>query len=161
MSLHPLISTRALLSCWCVIIAVCIPTASAGDAFDQPEKDTEAIFGSDNCEPRGTLFRWSYGSGSGGGPNLDEPIVTDRPDFTEASSTVGCGVFQIESGYTFAFDRDGPAKTQSHSFPEALLRYGIVDDWLEMRLATNFAGETFNTSSETGMEDLYVGMKLA
>ncbi|HUE70669.1 MAG TPA: hypothetical protein VMP01_07245, partial [Pirellulaceae bacterium] len=50
--------------------------------------------GAQCCSP-GTLFQWSYGNSFSGGPNLDEPLVTDRPDFTEASSTVGRGVLQL------------------------------------------------------------------
>ncbi len=30
-----------------------------------------------------------------------EPLVTDRPDFTESAETVAPGLFQLESGYTF------------------------------------------------------------
>ena len=37
----------------------------------------------------GTLLSWRYGDGNTGGPDLDAPLVTDRPDFTEASTTVG------------------------------------------------------------------------
>src|SRR5687768_10953213 len=53
-----------------------------------------------------TLFQWGYGDGGEGGPDLSEPLVTDRPDFTEASSTVGLGVMQLESGYTYVYDSD-------------------------------------------------------
>ena len=38
---------------------------------------------------------------------LDEPLVTDRPDFTESSTTVGQGVVQLEMGYTFTGDSSG------------------------------------------------------
>ena len=36
---------------------------------------------------RKTLLQWSYGTSFEGGPDLYEPLVTDRPDFTESSVT--------------------------------------------------------------------------
>jgi len=36
------------------------------------------------------------GSGFTGDSFLEEPLVTDRPDFTESSSTVGRGVLQLD-----------------------------------------------------------------
>lgn len=113
----------------------------------------------------GTLMRWSYGSGETDGPNLDEPLVTDRPDFTEASSTVGRGVLQLEFGYTYTQNRDNGSETISHSIGEPLFRYGILADWLEFRFAAfptieerNPAGGPNDTT--TGTEDLYLGLKI-
>ena len=113
----------------------------------------------------GTLMRWSYGSGETSGPNLDEPLVTDRPDFTEASSTVGRGVLQLEFGYTYTQNRDNGSETISHSIGEPLFRYGILADWLEFRFAAfptieerNPAGGPNDTT--TGTEDLYLGLKI-
>ena len=39
---------------------------------------------------------------TGGTATAQEPMVTDRPDFTESTSTVMPGVYQLEAGYTFA-----------------------------------------------------------
>ena len=110
-------------------------------------------------------MRWSYGSGETGGPDLDEPLVTDRPDFTEASSTVGKGVLQIEFGYTYTQNRDDGSETVSHSIGEPLFRYGIFADWLEFRFAAfptiekrEPAGMPHDTTS--GTEDLYLGFKI-
>jgi hypothetical protein len=36
-----------------------------------------------------------------------EPLVTDRPDFTESSSSVGSGALQLESGVTYSDFRNG------------------------------------------------------
>lgn len=118
-------------------------------------------YGGDSCAcaPK-TLLQWSYGNSFSGGPNLDEPIVTDRPDFTEASSTVGRGVLQIESGYTYSFDNDGVDQTIGHSYPEALFRYGIFADWFELRLAWNYGNEIVNGVGTSGADDLYLGAKL-
>jgi hypothetical protein len=111
----------------------------------------------------GTLFRWTAGpsTSSAGGPDLNEPLVTDRPDFTEASSTVGRGIAQLEMGYTFTLDDDGTSTTKSHSVPEGLWRYGIARDWLEVRLGWSFAHESVGGGqSADGGEDMYLGMKL-
>ena len=116
------------------------------------------------CRSEGTLFCWSHSPDTAGGPDLDEPLVTDRPDFTEASSTVGVGVAQIEFGYTYIFDEDGQTSNRLHSMGEPLLRYGLLRDWLEFRIALFPVSQTIRQAgiddSETGTEDLYLGFKL-
>jgi hypothetical protein len=114
---------------------------------------------------QGTLFQWSYGEGGEGGPDLSEPLVTDRPDFTEASSTVGLGVMQLEAGYTYVYDDDDSGSFRAHSFPESLLRVGMLADWLEFRMAWNYVEETTTEFGgqrqlQTGSEDLYLGFKI-
>ncbi len=104
-----------------------------------------------------TLFSWS---GEKKSTDLSGPLVTDRPDFTEASSTVGHGVFQIEIGYTYTCDNDGTTQTVSHSYPETLLRYGMLANWLEFRLGSNFLSERIGGLTSTGSEDLYLGFKM-
>jgi hypothetical protein len=112
----------------------------------------------------GTLFRWSCGPSDRDG-DPDAPLTSDRPDFTEASSTVGLGVAQLEFGYTFIQDDDGLTETQIHSWGEPLLRIGVLYEWLELRIAALPVTEIQRTGglkqSESGMEDLYLGMKIA
>ncbi len=114
----------------------------------------------------GTLFCWSSGDPCDGGPNLDEPLITDRPDFTEASVTVGRGVVQIESGYTYLSDDNGASSSREHIFPEMLMRVGVLADWFELRVGYTLIEGTTHTFGEgratfTGSNDLYLGMKLA
>lgn len=94
----------------------------------------------------------------------DEPLASDRPDFTEASSTVGKGRIQLESGYTFVRDRADGATTNSHSYPEALLRIGMLAEWFELRVGQNFgttrSGAIPDGFRGSGAEDLYLGVKL-
>lgn len=117
------------------------------------------------CYSPGTLFQWSHGASFSGGPDLDEPLVTDRPDFTEASVTVGKGVAQIEFGYTYYENNDSGKRVREHSYGEALLRYGILAEWLEFRIAFSpyeeeeLSGGMGNTTQ--GTEDLYTGFKIA
>jgi len=60
---------------------------------------------------------------------LPEPLVTDRPDFTESTSTVPAGHYQLEGGYTFS--RQG--EEDAHTLGELLLRIGAGERW-EARL---------------------------
>lgn len=105
-------------------------------------------------------------------------MTSDRPDFTEASTTVGRDRIQLEAGYTMFLDRENGSTRRSESYPEALLRIGMFADWFEWRLGVNFAREQTKTKVPTaqpdgstlfldqtahvnGMQDLYVGFKLA
>jgi hypothetical protein len=112
-------------------------------------------------------MQWGYGPREQGGPDLSEPLITDRPDFTESPVTVGMGVVQLEAGYTFTYnDDDDGTITKEHSSPESLFRIGLLADWFELRLGWNY-GESAETvfagpdSNFAGAEDVYVGAKLA
>lgn len=130
---------------------------NAQDCGYEPAECGEA-FATQN-QRRGTLFNWGNPLASGG-PDLSAPLVTDRPDFTEASSTVGLGVAQLEAGYTYFQDDDGPNEFVGHSFPESLLRLGIYDDWLELRVGWNYSVAEFNSFRSSGATDLYLGFKI-
>ncbi|QDV52606.1 transporter [Gimesia fumaroli] len=113
----------------------------------------------------GTLFQWTAGCGCAGGPQLDEPLQTDRPNFTSTSVTVGKGVTQLEFGYTFADDSPAGQEVSYQSFGEFLYRRGILADWLEFRLGfsplqqTEQLGAFQNTTA--GSEDLSVALQFA
>jgi len=64
---------------------------------------------------------------------LDEPLVTDRPDFTESTDAVPFGRLQIEMGYTFTYDREHDERTRDHTGPELLIRAGLFDNF-ELRI---------------------------
>jgi hypothetical protein len=55
--------------------------------------------------------------------SAQEPLVTDRPDFTESSSSVGSGVLQLESGVTYTDFRNG---TNVTTIGEILARWGVA-----------------------------------
>ncbi|MEX2175333.1 MAG: transporter [Pirellulaceae bacterium] len=119
------------------------------------------------CECPGTLLQWSCGNSfTGGPPGPDEPLASDRPDFTEASTTVGRGVVQLEMGYTYISDDDGPNHSHAHSYPELLARIGLLAEWLEFRIAYNHVSgvediDSLPLNETSGGEDLYLGFKLA
>lgn len=118
-----------------------------------------------------TLMSWNTGDASeddSGGPETgpDETIVTDRPDFTEASSAVGLGVRQLEMGYTFYdFTRDG-VDQRSATYPELLARLGVFANWFEFRLGwtmtqqTTDAGPPIPRATDVGSSDIYIGSKI-
>ncbi len=85
-----------------------------------------------------------------------EPIVTDRPDFTESASVVPSGLAQIESGATY--ERSG--NDRALSLPESLLRKGMGGGW-EIRLGIpSFVSERSGGESRRGFGDLYIGGKV-
>jgi hypothetical protein len=114
------------------------------------------------CSP--TLFSWGGSEPSEPRDPWSDSITTDRPDFTEASITVGRGVRQLEMGVTYAEDDEDGQKTQGYSYPETLFRVGTSVDWLELRLGwTYFQERASDISSVTnfnGSDDLYLGLKI-
>lgn len=85
-----------------------------------------------------------------------EPIVTDRPDFTEAAVVVGRKRFQVESGFTSERGRSG----RSFGLPEVLFRYGLTDR-LEMRFAPANYNQLRSEGGKivSGFGDSYIGAK--
>lgn len=86
-------------------------------------------------------------------PSAAQPLVTDRPDFTESAITVPRHSIQIESGVTATFEGD----LRTTSGPEMLIRWGVLDQ-LEIRIGSPdfvFADET------SGATDPVLGAKLA
>lgn len=113
------------------------------------------------------LDRWAWRPAP-----LTDPIVTDRPDFTESTETVPRGRFQLEGGYTFSYDSEQKSRTATHTAPEFLLRTGLTDSF-ELRLGWagyDFVSERFPSESRAGRRitvrdsfdggsDLYLGFK--
>jgi hypothetical protein len=151
-----------------LLAAVAFGVCSASAAEPGPrsvERRAGATFRAQDAVPDGTLFRWWTAPDVAGGPDLEEPLVTDRPDFTEASVTVGRGVAQLETGYTFSQDDDGGVRRRGHAWGEALLRYGVWRDWFELRAGVSPLTETVRgpavSESNFGLDDLYLGAKFA
>lgn len=74
---------------------------------------------------------------------MDEPLVTDRPDFTESTETIPTGHLQLESGYTFTYNKEGGTRTTEHTAPEMLWRVGLSD---KVELRIGFDGYTYSDS---------------
>lgn len=126
--------------------------------------------------PPKTLFAWLPGEDKPAGDKKEEEdtIKTDRPDFTEASNTVGKGRLQFEMGYTFFSDRADGVRTHTHSYPELLVRAGLFAEWFELRIGQNISTTRTRSSGggmvpmagdlverASGADDLYIGTKIA
>jgi hypothetical protein len=92
----------------------------------------------------------------------EERLDPDRPHFPEATTAVGKDRAILETGYTFTNKKRA---LFSHSYPEALLRVGLVANWFEFRTGQNFLNEQQEIAGApaniSGPLDLYLGVKLA
>lgn len=68
----------------------------------------------------------------------EERIETERHDFTQSTTTVGCRVFQVEAGYSYFYKDEHEEIEYAHTTPEMLARYGLTDD-IEFRTRWNYA----------------------
>ena len=84
-----------------------------------------------------------------------EPLVSDRPDFTESTSTVGPGHVQAEGGYTFSRS----AGERSSAVGEILVRVGLAR-FAELRLEPgSYSWVSSADGSQSGREDGELGAK--
>jgi len=158
-------STRLASSAWlagCLILFATSHSVSAQDDCCQ-----DCCCQSESSES--CLLFWDDLFGECPSPARDpyeEPIETDRHDFTQSARTVGRGVAQIEAGYTYYY-KDGTEEIEgSHTGPEMLLRYGLSED-IELRLRWTYAW-IFKTAKDEheevndldGAQDLNFGFKL-
>jgi hypothetical protein len=83
-------------------------------------------------------------------------IITDRPDQTESSNTVGKNYFQWETGTVL----EVTPNSNSWTMHTSLFRYGITKNF-ELRLNTDLIREhdKINDSNVVGLGDLQVGFK--
>ncbi|MAL60417.1 MAG: hypothetical protein CMC14_10245 [Flavobacteriaceae bacterium] len=93
------------------------------------------------------------------------PLVTDRPDATDASSTVGAGVLQIEAGGFYTSYEENNNKSETYGYNTTLVRYGILEN-LELRIGWNFeeirfsSNGTKNPNVLSGFSPLLAGAKI-
>lgn len=92
-------------------------------------------------------------------------INTDRPDFTDATFSVGKDVAVLETGYTFRKTNNGDLNLERRQLPESLLRIGVTDEF-EWRIKWNGYVWTKATDISTGLtqnsigtDDLQLGFK--
>jgi hypothetical protein len=128
---------------------------------DPPNCDVpcDSLYG-DRLSGQAFLFRLPGQCSSDLRLNFSDPLVTDRPDFTEASRTVGRGVTQLEFGYTYRTDDDAAGSSDYHTLPELIIRRGFFRDWLELRLGYSATTGDIDGASVSGSEDLYLGIKI-
>ncbi len=106
---------------------------------------------------------------------LEGTIATDRPGFSDTTAVIPRGHIQLESGYTYTYDK-GPDRyrIQVQDLPELSLRIGVLNN-LEARIGwtgwvstrTQYEGETRAGRKTTfldkyqGGSDMKVGFKWA
>jgi hypothetical protein len=93
------------------------------------------------------------------------PLESDRPDFTQSTETVGLRRAQVELGYSYIRDDAQFLDRTTHSYPETLLRVGMLAEWFELRVGWNY-GVNLNQGNAvstvfSGGQDMYVGAKVA
>lgn len=86
-------------------------------------------------------------------------IITDRPDQTESSSTVGRGNLQVESGLLVGYEENGLFTTRQLLFPTTLFRYGLLPR-LEIRVLSQLENKKFMSNSVQGVSDIEIGLKI-
>jgi len=85
-----------------------------------------------------------------------EPLVTDRPDFTESTSTMAPHEVQAEGGYT----RTRAGGETSNTVGELLVRIGLTH-FAELRLEPgSYSRVASPAGTETGWEDSEIGAKV-
>jgi hypothetical protein len=92
-------------------------------------------------------------------------INTDRPDFTDATYSVGKDIVLIESGYTFTRIRSDKLNINRSQLPEMLVRMGLTNE-LELRFRWNGYilndlkdGQTGVATQNFGGSDINLGIK--
>ena len=86
----------------------------------------------------------------------DDPLVSDRPDFTESTGTIAPGRFQFEGGTTW----QEIGEEDSLTFGEILVRYGLGEN-LEARLGVgSWTRIDVPGDQLEGFEDPTVGLKV-
>ena len=89
-----------------------------------------------------------------------EPIITDRPDQTEASTTVPKGFFQIETGAMVEKDKVGGIETKEITYNTTLIKYGLTDRF-ELRIIQEFlATQVDGMRVSSGSGPLTLGTKI-
>lgn len=92
-----------------------------------------------------------------GWSSAKDPLITDRPDFTESAFVVGRGTVQLEGGGTYVESGSDNATT----LPELLVRWGITRA-VELRfLAPTYAWIDGPNGSNSGFLNTALGAKIA
>jgi len=154
------LSALAVISCAAFWINRCDATEPKTDSLSDLIKPTTSAH---SFRHEKTLLRWPGQPTAE--PGRSETIVTDRPHVSEASSLVGLGTYQLESGYSYFHDSNAGVTSEGRSFGEPLLRLGVFAEWFELRLADSYLMERTRDPVNgneriRGFDDLYLGAKL-
>jgi len=90
---------------------------------------------------------------------IEAQIITDRPDQTESSYSVGNGNLQLEAGVLISLDGETQNSNRQIFAPTNLFRYG-VSKGVEVRLLSQYEIVDNESISTSGISDLEVGTKI-
>lgn len=89
-------------------------------------------------------------------PDQTEPIATDRPSFTNASTTVPCRTLQLENG----FNETAVLGRRAWDLPQSMVRFGAASRTeLRFALPDRYWNTEAGSSFASGAGDLAVGVK--
>jgi Putative MetA-pathway of phenol degradation len=162
-------------------VATCVLLLAAAATSTGAENSTnsEISFVSDQptASPQGNsllarLLNWPEkkkpAEGEAEEAEKEEPLESDRPDFTDSPATVGRGRLQFEGGYQFTHGVASDSTHNTHDLPELLVRYGVAER-LELRIAWD-PGFVFDRQADpnsgrivtdNGGSDMELGFKYA
>jgi hypothetical protein len=86
----------------------------------------------------------------------DDPLVTDRPDFTESASVPGRGRVQGEGGWTV----EGAGHARGHSLGEVLVRIGLGDRFEARIEPGSWVSVDDGEEEVSGLDDAGLGVKV-
>ena len=90
---------------------------------------------------------------------IQAQIITDRPDQTESSYSVGNGNLQLETGVLVSFEGEALNSHRQIFAPTNLFRYGVSKN-IEIRLLSQYEILEEENSSTAGISDLEIGTKI-
>ena len=85
-----------------------------------------------------------------------EPLVTDRPDFTESASVPGHGRVQVEGGWTV----EESGETREHSLGEILVRIGLGERFEARIEPGSWISADAGDADVSGLDDAGLGFKV-
>jgi len=100
-------------------------------------------------------------------------LCTDRPGFSDAVCVIPRGQIQLETGYSFTYDKENETRTKNHLIGEYSLRTGLLENF-ELRLkwagfsmteshfegGSSFSGRNImQTDHDDGATDMSIGFK--
>jgi len=92
-----------------------------------------------------------------------QEMVTDRPDATEAPTTVPKGALQVETGFMYEEVTTAGITEQNTTYNTTLFRYGVSDNF-EFRLGFDIVKSELDipsSPSANGINPMYAGFKIA
>lgn len=153
-----------------IVALLCLKAPLLADDYDAliDECFGTALSEGDDCGCSwcdGTLLRWP-----GAEPTYEnlrpDRIISDQPHIAESAAVVSKGTIQLEVDFLYTREASGGADVDNLNYPNFLLRWGMLCDWFELRLAWSYNDEdvfdpAIGAFQNSGADDLGIGSKIA